>query len=464
MKEALAILERGLGRAALWTRHHHRGIAAGVVTVLLGTGITAFGVAPLAPDAADLPRRLVLEDVTPLPLDEQVDALGGILLELTRNDLTRTSDTADSLLSRLNVVDAEAAAFLRRDPVARQLLEGRPGKMVQVVTGERGELKRLVARYPAEKSEQYSTHFTRLTVTRDALGLHAKTEQAPLTPQVRLGGGTIRSSLFAATDEAGLPDVIAIQMAEIFANEIDFRRDLRRGDHFTVLYESLEADGEPIAWNQAAGRVLAAQFTNNGRTYEAMWFQEPGGKGAYFDFKGQSMRRAFLASPMEFSRVTSGFAMRMHPIHKTWRRHLGVDYGAPTGTPVRVVADGVVEFAGVQNGYGNVIYVKHRGDRVTVYAHLSRMHVRKGERVSQGQHIGAVGATGWATGPHLHFEIRENGKHVDPLRVARSSEAFSIPASARPQFEALAQSVRTQLAVAEARYRHASAGTPPANE
>lgn len=449
-------MERGFDRATLWAHRHHKGIAAAVVAMLLGTGITAFGVAPLAPDAADLPQRLVFEDVTPLPLAEQVDALDEVLLELTRSDLTRSSDTVDSLLSRLNVTDAEAAAFLRSDAVARKLFLGRAGKMVQAVTGEHGELRRLIARYPAEKSEQFSTHFTRLTITRDVLGFQAKTEQAPLTPQVRLAGGTIRSSLFAATDEARLPEVLAIQMAEIFANEIDFRRDLRRGDYFSMLYEALEADGEPITWNQAAGRILAAQFTNNGKTFEAMWFQEPGGKGAYFDFKGQSMRRAFLASPMAFSRVTSGFAMRFHPVLKTWRRHLGVDYGAPTGTPVRVVADGVVEFAGVQNGYGNVIYVQHRGNRVTVYAHLSRMHVRKGQRVSQGDHIGAVGSTGWATGPHLHFEIREDGRQVDPLKVARSSEAFTISPSMRSRFEALAQSTRAQLAVAEARHRYTS--------
>ena len=128
------------------------------------------------------------------------------------------------------------------------------------------------------------------------------------------------------------------------------------------------------------------------------------------------MRRAFLASPMEFSRVTSGFAMRFHPILQTWRAHLGVDYGAPTGTPVRTVGDGVVEFAGVQNGYGNVVQVEHGNDRSTLYAHLSRIDVRKGQRVEQGQRIGAVGATGWATGPHLHFEFRVNGEHQDPLR------------------------------------------------
>nr|WP_240636095.1 M23 family metallopeptidase [Caldimonas tepidiphila] len=447
-------LKRGfletVARTQHWAHRHPRRIAAAVMTVLLGTGVTAFGVAPLAPDAADLPQRLIAEAVTPLPLDPQIEALIEHGYQLTRNDVTRSSDTADSLLSRLGVVDARAAAFLRQDPLARQVLAGRPGKMVQARTGPSGELLELIARYPAASDQQFSTHFTRLTIARDGDSLRARSEQAPLNARVRLGGGTIRSSLFAATDEARLPDTVATQMAEIFSNEIDFRRDLRRGDTFTLLYEALEADGEPVLWNQSVGRVLAAEFTNAGKTFEAVWFQEPGGKGAYFDFKGESMRRAFLASPMEFSRVTSGFAMRFHPIHKTWRAHLGVDYGAPTGTPVRVVGDGVVDFAGVQGGYGNVVHVRHSGDRVTVYAHLSRIDVRRGERVSQGQLIGAVGATGWATGPHLHFEFREKGAHVDPLKIARASEALTISPAARERFATHTRAMRTQLAVANA--------------
>lgn len=447
--KSLESLERGFADATQWAHRHHKAVAGAVVALLLGTGITAFGVAPLAPDAADLPKRVIAETITPAELDTQIDALGEFSAEFTRSDLTRSSDTADSLLSRMGVTDASAARFLRTDPVARRVLQGRAGKMVQVQTGELGELRQLVVRYPAEQASQIGTHFTRLTVSRDAQGSwQATSEQAPLQTRVRLSGGTIRSSLFAATDESRLPDAVAIQIAEIFANEIDFNRDLRRGDHFTVVYEGLEADGEAITWNQASGRVLAAQFSNNGKAFEAVWFQEPGSKGAYFDFKGQSMRRAFLASPMEFSRVTSGFSMRFHPILKTWRRHLGVDYGAPTGTPVRTVGEGVVEFAGVQNGYGNVIYIRHSGDRETVYAHLSRIDVRKGQRVDQGQLIGAVGATGWATGPHLHFEFRQGGNQVDPLQVARSSEAVTISPAARMQFQTHALSLKTQLAAA----------------
>jgi murein DD-endopeptidase MepM/ murein hydrolase activator NlpD len=191
-----------------------------------------------------------------------------------------------------------------------------------------------------------------------------------------------------------------------------------------------------------------AQFTNDGKSYEAAWFQEPGTRGAYFDLDGRSTRRAFLASPVEFSRVTSGFAMRLHPIHQTWRRHLGVDLAAPNGTPVRTVGDGTVEFAGVQNGYGKVVFVKHSGDRETVYAHLSRIGVRQGQRVSQGDLIGAVGATGWATGPHLHFEVRKNGSQLDPLQAARSSEGHTLSPAARTQFQAQALVWRSQLAAA----------------
>lgn len=450
--KSLESWERSARRAALWAHRHHRGIAAAVLAVLFGTAVTAFGVAPLAPDAADLPKRMVAEQVEPPDWQAQIEALGEFELELIRNDLTRSTDTVDTLLARLNVTDAEAARFLRSDPVARRLLQGRAGKMVQVQTGPSGELQRLIARFPAEQAEQFSTHFTRLTVQRDAVGLTAQAEQAGLTPQVALRSGTIESSLWAATAASQIPDTVTIQMAEIFSNEIDFRRDLRRGDFFTVVFESLEADGEPITWNQAAGRVLATQFTNAGRLHEAYWFHDPVlRKSAYFDGQGESLRRAFLASPMEFSRVSSGFKMRFHPILKTWRRHLGVDYAAPTGTPVRTVADGSVEFAGWQNGYGNVIFIRHAGGRVTVYAHLSSMSVRQGQRVEQGQHVGAVGATGWATGPHLHFEIRENGEHLDPQRVARASEAFSVSPASRVQFQAQSLAFKNQLALASQR-------------
>lgn len=426
-------------------RRHPKRVAGTVLALLAGTAVTAFGVAPFAVDPTLPPQQLISETLpAPEGLATQLEAIDLHSLDLHRSDLTRNSDTADTLLRRLGVEDAEVADFLRKDLIARRLFEGRAGKMVQAATAN-GRLVRLVVRSQSESEAQRDTHFTRLTIERDALGLHAKTEQAPLTTETRLGSGTIRSSLFAAADDARVPDAVTTQMAELFSGDIDFRRELRKGDTFTVLYESLTADGEPVSWGSGTGRVLAASFINDGTAHEAIWFQQPGTKGGYYDPTGRSKTRMFLSSPLAFSRVTSGFAMRFHPIHKTWRAHLGVDFGAPTGTPVRAVGDAVVEFAGVQNGYGNVIHLRHGGDRVTVYAHLSRINVKRGQRVEQGDNIGAVGATGWATGPHLHFEFRVNGRQVDPMQIARASEATVLTAAARVQFKQVAQSAMAQL-------------------
>lgn len=440
-----------LARAEAFAARHPRALTGAVVTLLSGFAITAFGIAPLAPNAADLPQRTLTESVQIDDLESQLNALASHSIALSRNELTRSSDTVESLFKRLGAFDPAAAEFLRKDPVAKRLLQGRAGKMVQLTADASGVVQTLVARFPAESADQQGTHFSRLSISRNAEGqFSAKIEIALLQAQVRLGSGTINSSLFAATDEARIPDAIATQMADMFSGEIDFHRELRKGDRFSIVYESLTADGEPITWNGAAGRVIAGEFVNNGRSHTAVWFKDSAtGKGNFYAFDGQSKRRSFLASPMEFSRVTSGFAMRFHPIHQTWRRHLGVDYGAPTGTPVRTVGDGQVEFAGWQNGFGNVVHIRHNGDRTTVYAHLSRIDVKKGQRIEQGQRIGAVGATGWATGPHLHFEFRVKGAHQDPRVIARASEAVTLPNYARNQFQQTVASVKTQLTVAQ---------------
>ncbi|MFN5047314.1 peptidoglycan DD-metalloendopeptidase family protein [Roseateles sp.] len=443
-------LKQALARSEAFAARHPRALTASVVSLLGGFAVTAFGIAPLAPNAEDLPQRVITEQVQILDLEDQLSALAAHDLTLVRNDVTRASDTADSLLRRMGAFDPAAAAFLRNDPLGQRVLKGRVGKMVQLSAEPDGTVHRMVVRFPAELAEQQSTHFSRLSIERKGQGFSAKLETAPLQPQVRLGSGTVRSSLFVATDEAGIPDAVASQMADMFSGDIDFHRELRKGDRFSVVFESLTADGEPINWGQASGRVIAAEFVNNGKSHSAVWFKDPSnGKGNFYGFDGQSKRRAFLASPMEFSRVTSGFAMRFHPVLQKWRAHLGIDYGAPTGTPVRTVGDGMVEFAGWQNGFGNVVYVRHSGDRQTVYAHLSRMDVKKGQRVEQGQRIGAVGATGWATGPHLHFEFRVKGQHQDPRAIARASEAVTLPASAKAQFQATVASIKNQLSAAE---------------
>jgi murein DD-endopeptidase MepM/ murein hydrolase activator NlpD len=441
---------RGLEHSRGFLLRHRRGVISSAVLLLSGFAVTAFGIAPLAPDAAQLPQRLVTELVQPADLGTQLEALADHGLSLRRNDITRGTDTPQTLLARLGVTDASAIAFLRSDFNARRLLGGRGGKMVQVTASPEGNLESLVARYPAERSEQTRTHFTRMVVSRVDGRWMSRLETVPLATQVRLGSGTIRSSLFAATDDALLPDDIASQLSDIFSTEIDFHRELRKGDTFSVVYEALTADGDVITWNEGAGRILAAEFVNNGRAHHAMWFGSgESGKSGYFGLDGSSKRRSFLSSPMQFSRVTSSFAMRFHPIMQTWRAHLGVDYGAPTGTVVRSVGEGTVAQAGWQNGYGNVVQILHGKDRSTLYGHLSKIDVRKGQHVDQGQSIGAVGMTGWATGPHLHFEFRVNGVHQDPIKIAKASEPVTLDPSSRARFAEVVKGLQAQLQVAE---------------
>lgn len=437
----LASGEAVLKRAVNALEHHPRQVTALVAAMLLTAGGGAFAVASLGPDPSALPVRQVLESVQPLPLEQQAEALDAYRFSLYSAESVRASDTAESLLARLGINDAAAAAFLRQDPVARSQVLGAPGRTITAEASDGFNLLRLKVRWAVDDRT-----FRRLVVERQPSGEFAtRIEAAPLVASLRVGSGSIRSSLFAAVDEAGIPDAVTNQLVDIYSGDIDFHRQLRVGDRFAVVYETLEADGEPMR----TGRVVSAQFVNAGRTLDAVWYQQAGQRGGYFDFAGRSLERTFLASPMEITRVTSGFKMRLHPIHNTWRAHTGVDYGAPTGAPVRSVGDGVVSFAGGQSGYGNTVEVDHGNGNSTLYAHLSRIEVRRGERVERGQRVGAVGSTGWATGPHLHFEFKERGVQKDPLEVAkRYAPATELTAQQRVQFNQVAQSMRTQLAVA----------------
>ena len=427
-------------RLVSFLQRHPKRLSALVAALLLGGGGGAYAVASLGPDVADMPVHEVIEPVATLPLQAQVDAIDVHSFNLYRSEVTRSSDTAKSLLQRLGINDADAAAFMRADPRASQVILGRAGRMVTAEASDTHALVQLSARWSPENDG----NFQRLVIEKTPQGFASRVEAATLVAGSKLASGTIRSSLFASTDDAGIPEAVATQLADIFAGDIDFHRTLRKGDRFSVVYETMEADGETLR----TGRVLSAEFVNNGKTYQAMWFQEPGQKGSYYTLDGQSLHRAFLTSPVEFSRMTSGFSMRMHPVLQTWRAHLGVDYAAPTGSTVRTVGDGVVEFAGVQNGFGNVIIVKHRNENTTVYAHLSRIDVRQGQAVSQGDQIGAVGMTGWATGPHLHFEFRVNGVHQDPTTLARQNDSRPVSTAALPAFSQLASVMRQQLSQA----------------
>jgi murein DD-endopeptidase MepM/ murein hydrolase activator NlpD len=365
--------------------------------------VTAFGTAP---DTAFsfVSTRAVVENLD-LAYREQAADTNEVFW---REERFGRGDTISDLLARLGANDEDARAFLARAKAGRSLQLLRPGTTVQARTSEDGSL--LALRYITDKGR---------LIGFDKLGAEFKAveQQLSLLPQQQMKSGEIRSSLFAAADAAGLSDNVAIQLADVFAGDIDFHRDLRRGDKFTVIYEMFYHEGRAIK----SGRLLAAEFVNQGRSYRAVWFQDNEGKGGYYTPEGKNLRKAFLRSPLEFSRVSSGFAMRFHPILQRWRAHKGVDYAAPTGTHVKATADGVVESIGRQSGgYGNFIVLKHQGGISTSYAHLSSFArgLRKGARVQQGDVIGHVGQTGWATGPHLHYEFRVNDLVRNPLTVA----------------------------------------------
>ncbi|MGJ7489999.1 peptidoglycan DD-metalloendopeptidase family protein [Variovorax sp. ZT4R33] len=435
----LAAEELLASRLAHTFKTYPKQITAAIGTLLLCAGGGAFAVASLGPDVADLPVQQVLEAVQPLAYADQVETLDTHDFTLFRTELTRASDTIEALLKRLGINDPAAAAFVRSNPEARGALFNRTGRTVTAEATRDNTLQRLSARWIPDGDGS----FKRLVIARNAKGFTVRTEADQLAAASRLASGVVRSSLFAATDEARIPDAVASQLADIFAADVDFR-SLRKGDRFAVVYETFEADGQSLR----SGRVLSAEFESNGKIYQALWFQEPGKKGGYYRPNGDSLVRAFLSSPVEFSRISSGFAMRMHPIQNSWRQHNGIDFAAPTGTAVRAVGDGVVEFAGRQNGYGNVIIVKHRSNQETVYAHLSRIDVRTGQAVSQSQFIGAVGSTGWATGPHLHFEFRVNGEYTNPATIAQQDNGTPIAASARPAFDRVAMATRRELSAA----------------
>ena len=308
-----------------------------------------------------------------------------------------------------------------------------PGRVMRALTTEDGRLVEL----------RYSIGVTALTVKPHGEGFRVSEEVAPLERRVVMKSGDIKSSLFAATDAAQLSDGVADQLAQVFSTDIDFHRDLRRGDRFTVVYEMYYDSGEPVR----SGRVLAAEFVNQGKAYQAVWFQHGNGQGDYYALDGKPIKKAFLRSPLEFSRISSGFTTaRFHPILQRFRAHTGVDYAAPSGTGVKATSDGTVDFAGQKGGYGNVVVLRHQQRYTTLYGHLSGFGrgIHKGARVAQGDVIGYVGMTGLATGPHLHYEFRIDDEYQDPLRVAMP-DAPPITGESRSAFEAVAHPMGLRL-------------------
>jgi len=387
----------------------------------------AIGVSPIAPDASDLPVKSIEQDLQMPNLADQIAALQQDEQQFIREERIRPGDSLGSLFTRLGVDDADAQKFVRSDKTARRLLSLKNGKRVQAETDENGLLLSMRATITDGKGGEAR----QISVERQGDKFVSLDAPAKLERRVEMRSREIKNSLYSATDSnvdgGSMPDSIVSQMIEMFSTNIDFRSDIKRGDRFNVVYETFWLDGELVK----TGRVLAGEFVNRGVAYQSVWFEDPVTKqGGYYTLDGKAMKKAFLKSPLEFSRISSGFSMRVHPLSGKWKAHKGVDYAASMGTPIRAAADGTIDFAGNSGGYGNQVVVKHWSAYSTAYAHMSRIApgMRKGAKVSQGQVIGYVGSTGWSTGPHLHYEFRVAGQAQDPNKFKSLAQQPLTPA------------------------------------
>ncbi len=310
-------------------------------------------------------------------------------------------------LSPAEVNDATAAA--QRAYNLRQL---RAGNAITVGRSVEGVLRQIDYKIDAERM---------LHIVPQAQGYTAEVREIPTHTDVTVITGSLDDSLFNAVEDAGESPEVAMRLAQIFGYDLDFYTDPRRGDTFRVILEKKKyANGETAEY----GKILAAEYVNGSRKYDALLFHDPQGRPAYYTADGKSLQKAFLRSPLKFGApVTSHFSKaRFHPILKTYRPHLGTDYGAPIGTPVQTIGSGRVVFAGRKGGDGNMVHIAHSSGYETYYLHLSRIFVHAGERVEIGKTIGLVGMTGLATGPHLDFRIAQKGQF-------KNFEALGLPPS-----------------------------------
>jgi len=336
----------------------------------------------------------------------------------------KSGDTLSTLLQAHGVTAAQVHRLVTGDDKLAELARLRPGDHLNISVDDQGELTAL--------SYHPSRVQTVKAILQDDGQWRVESETRQYQRRTRFAEATIDNSLFLAGHAAGMSDNLTMQLANIFGWDIDFVLDIRNGDRFRVLYEELYLDGEKVG----EGNILAAEFWNQGRHLTAYRFQTRSGDTDYFDSQGRSMRKAFIRTPVAFSRISSRFNLgRKHPILNKVRAHRGIDYAAPSGTPIKAAGNGKVIFAGVKGGYGNVLILKHGQRYSTLYAHMRSFAkgMRVGSRVTQGQTIGYVGMSGLATGPHLHYEFRVDGVHRNPQTV-ELPKAEGVNSNEKPQF------------------------------
>ena len=427
------------------------GVGIPLVAVALLRGLVSEESHPVAPHEpiATAPEAVPLPVEEALPAAIDVASLGPVPAAPPEPEYERVTltvgrgDTMEKLFRRNNLDIAHLLAIARLDEAKTRFRRIKPGDVFEVEHDE----GRIVSLY----SNLDLTSALQISGTED--GFTAEIIERPVETRKRFAYGVIESSLFESASAAGLSDKTIMNIAGIFAWDVDFVLDIRSGDNYYVQWEEIWQDGEFVT----DGEIVVAEFNNNGRQHHAVRFVDDDGRTDYFTPTGESVRKAFLRSPVDF-RVSSSFnPNRLHPVLKTRRPHRGVDYAAPHGTPIKASGDGKVIFRGVKGGYGNTVILQHGGNITTLYAHMSRFasKARVGARVRQGQTIGYVGKTGLVTGVHLHYEYRLNGVHRNP-RTVPLPEAEPIAdkyrdrflAQAGPVLEELENYKRTQLASA----------------
>jgi len=395
---------------------------------LLGV-VTAFGLVPQ--NDFDLTSvKTAIEEIALPDITEKTTTAASYW----HNERVQRGDTVDEMLRRLGIEDAAASNYLRKAAETASFRKLAVGKEIHSETNAAGGLVAL--RYLGDNT-------TQTIIEKQGDSFTTRTLPAQLEKRLFVRTGEIQTNLYAATDAAGMPDAAANQLNELFSGDIDFHHDLRKGDKFTVVYEMIYSNGALLS----AGRIQAAEFINQGRAFRAIYFQKDAQHGDYYTPEGKSVLKTFLRSPIEYSRVSSGFTnSRYHPLLNKWRAHKGVDFAAPVGTRVKATADGVIISAGSENGYGNVIKINHQGRYSTVYGHLSRYAkgLHKGQRVAQGEVIGYVGKTGLTSGPHLHYEFKVDGQQRNPMRVSLP-DAKPIDNADRAAFQAVAEDFGARL-------------------
>lgn len=376
------------------------------------------------------PKQINLPE-TPLVSYAEEGLIGSEQQKIVKH-VVKKGQTMSGIFTQIGLTQALLLSIVNSEQDGKHLTKVMPGTELEFVLDAQNELKQL----SFDISQQQ-----RLTIDSGEQGISSTLSDHQLQTRLVTTQGTIQNSLFGAGKKAGLSDKMVMQLAGIFSWDIDFVLEIRKGDSFSVIYQKLYKNGEYLS----DGKILAAVFTNQGKTYRAVYFEDSDEQGAYYTPEGRSMKKAFLRAPLNFSYISSNFnPRRMHPVLKRVKPHNGIDYAAPTGTPVYAAGDGKVTKAGYNKYNGNYVFIKHPSGIVTKYLHLHKRMVKRGKRVKQGQTIGQVGSTGMSTGPHLHYEFVYKGVHRNP-RTVPLPKAQPLNKKLMPQFSQQAKPLLAQL-------------------